>query len=77
MSDVASTAPQASAYYDASYFAWQRQMAEFGAWSNIDKYRDTVGPNDRVLDFGCGGGFLLAKLDCAERIGVEPNPAAR
>jgi SAM-dependent methyltransferase len=30
-----------------------------------------------VLDFGCGGGFLLKALDCARRIGVEINPVAR
>jgi SAM-dependent methyltransferase len=32
---------------------------------------------DTVLDFGCGGGTTLAVLDCAEKVGVEPNPASR
>ena len=30
-----------------------------------------------MLDFGCGGGFLLKNLVCHRRIGVEVNPAAR
>ena len=31
---------------------------------------------DRVLDFGCGGGFLLKNIECSKRTGVEVNPAA-
>ena len=46
-------------------------------WANQDKYRNTVRKDMRVLDFGCGGGFLLSQLDCKERFGIEPNPAAR
>src|SRR5207244_4190047 len=34
-------------------------------------------PGFRVLDLGCGGGFLLANLECAARFGIEPNAAAR
>jgi SAM-dependent methyltransferase len=29
------------------------------------------------VDFGCGGGFMLERLNAAERIGIEPNPYAR
>jgi 2-polyprenyl-3-methyl-5-hydroxy-6-metoxy-1,4-benzoquinol methylase len=72
-----SSAPQASSHYDVDYFAWQKEMGRFGGWANVDKYRSTVRPIDRVLDFGCGGGFLLANLDCSARIGIEPNAAAR
>lgn len=70
-------APEASAHYNADYFEWQREHGRFGGWANVDKYRATVRPGDTVLDFGCGGGFLLANLECAARVGVEPNPAAR
>jgi len=69
--------PKASAYYDAAYFAWQESHGMLGGWANLDKYRDTVKAADRVLDFGCGGGALLANLTCAGRFGIEPNPAAR
>jgi SAM-dependent methyltransferase len=74
---VTCSAPLASAHYDADYFAWQREMGRLGGWANVDKFRGTVRPEARVLDFGCGGGFLLANLNCANRIGIEPNPAAR
>ena len=30
-----------------------------------------------MLDFGCGGGFLLKNIRCRKRIGVEINPDAR
>ncbi len=69
--------PHASAHYDAKYFAWQQELGRFGGWANVDKFRHTVGKADKVLDFGCGGGFLLANLECVGRFGIEPNPAAR
>jgi SAM-dependent methyltransferase len=31
----------------------------------------------KVLDFGCGGGYLLSNVECREKLGVEINPAAR
>jgi SAM-dependent methyltransferase len=30
-----------------------------------------------VLDYGCGGGYLLAALSCGARYGIELNPEAR
>ena len=77
MTETSQTSPTASAHYDAGYFAWQQKSGRLGGWANVDKYRDTVRPADRVLDFGCGGGFLLANLTCAARFGIEPNPAGR
>jgi SAM-dependent methyltransferase len=58
------------------YFAWQKTVGEFGGWANQTKFLGHVRPTDVVLDFGCGGGFLLKSLACASRIGVEPNPTA-
>lgn len=31
----------------------------------------------KVVDFGCGCGYLLANLACKEKLGVEVNPVAR
>ncbi len=63
--------------YDEEYFEWQRRIGRFGGTANAFKFRPYVGPADIVLDFGCGGGYLLAGLNCAQRIGVEINDAAR
>jgi SAM-dependent methyltransferase len=59
------------------YFAWQRQGGLFAARINAHKFADHIRPEHTVLDFGCGGGFLLKTLTCARRIGVEINPVAR
>lgn len=65
------------AHYDARYFDWQREIGGFAGQANRFKFQSHVRPSDRVLDFGCGGGFLLAAIPCAERKGVEINPVAR
>lgn len=66
-----------STHYDAAYFAYQKKIGEIGGWANAPKFLSDVKATDRVIDFGCGGGFLLSGLDCRERIGVEINPVAR
>jgi SAM-dependent methyltransferase len=65
-----------STHYDARYFAWQAPQGEFGGWANQTKFCDHISSSSRVLDFGCGGGFLLKNLSCSKRVGVEVNPAA-
>jgi SAM-dependent methyltransferase len=62
--------------YNQAYFDWQRTVGEFGGKANQFKFAEHVRPTDIVLDFGCGGGYLLKNLDCNRRIGVEINPAA-
>lgn len=59
-----------------AYFAWQSKIGEFGGWANRFKFESAISPEDVVLDFGCGGGYLLKELSCAEKLGVETNPAA-
>jgi SAM-dependent methyltransferase len=68
---------EAAAHYDEEYFAWQSKVGSFGGWAEKIKFESVVRPTDTVLDFGCGGGFVLKALDCSRRIGVEINPAAR
>jgi SAM-dependent methyltransferase len=60
-----------------SYFNWQSQDGRLNAQINAHKFERYIEPQDTVLDFGCGGGYLLAALRCARKIGVEPNPQAR
>src|SRR5579872_241304 len=59
------------------YFAYQKSIAESNGSLLALKFEQYVRPEDRVLDFGCGGGYLLKALNCAHKIGVEINPAAR
>src|SRR2546430_8040681 len=67
----------ASSYYDSAYFGWQRALGEFGGLANLYKFAKYVDSNANVLDFGCGGGYLLANLECRGKIGIDPNPAAQ
>jgi cyclopropane fatty-acyl-phospholipid synthase-like methyltransferase len=67
----------AARHYDRAYFEDQRISGEFGGRAELVKYEEFVQPSDSVLDFGCGGGFLLANLKCSDRMGVEVNPDAR
>lgn len=74
---VAPTNAGETSYYDSNYFEWQRQMGEFGGIVELFKFQPHIKPTDRVIDFGCGGGYLLKNLQCAEKLGLEINPNAR
>ena len=65
-----------SKHYDAKYFAWHTSIGEFGGWANLTKFNPFVSPTDDVLDFGCGGGYLLKNLNCRKKLGVEVNTDA-
>jgi SAM-dependent methyltransferase len=60
------------------YFDWQRgKGTSVSAEIDAFKYAPYVKPGDTVVDFGCGAGHMVARVDAARRIGVEPNPYAR
>ena len=63
-------------HYDEKYFNWQKQSGMFGGWALKNEFSSFISANDEVLDFGCGGGFLLANIDCRKKIGVEINDIA-
>jgi len=63
-------------HYGKEYFAWQSSIGEFGGWANLSKFSPFISKNDDVLDFGCGGGYLLKELSCRSRTGVEVNESA-
>ena len=67
----------ASSHYGAEYFKYQFEIGRFGGWANLTKFSKFIQPDMNVLDFGCGCGFLLANLNCKERLGIEVNPVAR
>ena len=67
----------ASDYYDKDYLEWQlKTVGEFGGYVNSYKFNKTVKQNDVLLDFGCGGGFLLKNFSNKIKIGIEPNENA-
>jgi SAM-dependent methyltransferase len=65
-----------STHYDGRYFDWQAPQGEFGGWANQTKFQNYISNDSKVLDFGCGGGFLIKSIGCSKRVGVEVNPAA-
>ena len=62
--------------YNEEYFNWYRKIGEFGGSINKTKFEKYIKEEDSVLDFGCGGGYLINKLNCKEKHGVEINPHA-
>ena len=59
------------------YFALQSADAVLNGEIESHKFQRYIRPDDVVIDFGCGGGYVLKALRCARRIGVEVNPHAR
>ena len=70
-------ATKATTYYDNKYFKWQKEYGEFGGVVNQIKFKEFINKSDNVIDFGCGGGYLLKNLNCKGKIGIEVNPVAR
>jgi SAM-dependent methyltransferase len=64
-------------YYDKKYFSWQKNIGEVGGWASLIKFEKFIKPTDNIIDFGCGGGYLLKNIKCREKIGIEINPTAR
>jgi len=62
--------------YNQEYFNWYKKIGEFGGVINKSKFEKYIDKNDIVLDFGCGGGYLIKELNCKEKHGVEINPTA-
>ena len=64
-------------FYNRNYFEYQKEIGEFGGRANLFKFEKHITITDKVLDFGCGGGFLLKNINCKEKTGVEINKVAR
>lgn len=60
-----------------SYFQRQRISGIQGAEYNKFIFAPHVSEQDDVLEFGCGGGYLLHALSAVSKVGVDINPAAR
>lgn len=64
-------------YYNEEYFDYQREQGQFAAKVMQQFFEPYIGLNDNLLDFGCGGGFLLNELKAKNKLGIEINAAAR
>ena len=62
--------------YNENYFNWYKKIGKFGAIFNKNKFSPYIKKSDVVLDFGCGGGYLLNNIECAEKYGLEINEVA-
>jgi SAM-dependent methyltransferase len=63
--------------YSKEYFEWQKNLGELGGLYDTFKYLPYVKKDSFVLDFGCGGGYILKSLNVPNSFGVEPNEVAR
>jgi SAM-dependent methyltransferase len=59
-----------------AYYEYQRWLGELGARLDRWKFEPHIHSGDTVVDFGCGGGALLAVLPAARKIGIEVNEQA-
>jgi SAM-dependent methyltransferase len=63
-------------HYNKKYFNWQSEVGMFGAIANQIKFKDYIKEKEKILDFGCGGGYMLSTFKNIKKYGVEINSAA-
>lgn len=63
-------------HYNREYFNWQKSIGEIGGILNKFKFEDNVNDTDVLLDFGCGGGYLLNNFKNKDKYGFEINKDA-
>lgn len=63
-------------YYDVNYFNDQKVIGKRNAIEIIHNFSKFIKETDAVLDFGCGGGYLLNELICGDKYGIDINPIA-
>lgn len=64
-------------HYDKKYYEWQKKSGVLGGMLDTWKFQPFIKSTDTVLDFGCGGGYILEHLICRRRWGVDINPVVR
>lgn len=63
-------------YYNDKYYNWQKQVGAIGGYLNRFKFESYIKDNDAIMDFGCGGGFLLGTFQNKKKFGFEINKSA-
>ena len=68
----------AEKYYDKKYWEeYQGPTAKAAGVLEKFKFETFIEEANTVLDFGCGGGYVLANLACEKKMGVEINDYPR
>ena len=62
--------------YGKKYLDWQKEIGRVGGYLNKFKFEENVEETDILMDFGCGGGYLLDNFNNKRKIGFEINKAA-
>lgn len=57
-------------YYDMR----KARRSDFVQERRASHFQPLIKKTNTVLDFGCGTGGILSRLDCAKKIGIELNP---
>lgn len=65
-----------NSHYNDKYFEWQKKSGNLEAKIDLWKFNKYIDKDDVVLDFGCGGGFILNALNCKSKYGIEINEFA-
>ena len=63
-------------YYDAAYFNEQRAVGQRSGKRLSKIFSQYIKETDIVLDFGCGGGYLLNNINCDKKLGFDINQSA-
>lgn len=64
-------------HYNEKYFAWQQSIGELGGKVETFKFQPFIQTEDNIIDFGCGGAYILENLKANKKIGIEINDVAR
>lgn len=59
--------------YSKKYFQWYEKIGKIGGKVNLKFFKNYIEKDDTILDFGCGGGFLLENIECKDKYGFEIN----
>lgn len=64
--------------YDLNYWNFQKSLGnnKYHRVYVSSKFQSKIKSTEKVLDFGCGGGYVLDSLNCAYKCGVEVNDSA-
>jgi 2-polyprenyl-3-methyl-5-hydroxy-6-metoxy-1,4-benzoquinol methylase len=73
---LAMSSDKTEKHYDKVYFDTQWEGSKLGSKINKIIFKPYLDQAETVIDFGCGGGYLLNELAIKNPIGIEINTAA-